>query len=209
MGKLYPIVEGKGEVKAVPILLRKLQDEHQRWDFQIARPIRALGEGGLTKHLERYLSYAVSEPDCVAILVLRDANGDCPKELAPKLADRARSLNLPCPVAIVIAKCEYEAWFLASLESLKDKLGLPADTCFEGDVEAVRNTKSWLSQRMGAGRGYKETQDQAPMTALMDFSLVQSRSRSFCRLEHAFEELIDAIEGDKRYVTPKIPKEVA
>ncbi len=210
MGKLYPIVEGKGEIAAVPILLRRLQEEHQHWDFQIAKPKRASGEGDLTKPggLEWFLRHALREPDCVAILVLLDANEGCPKEMAFELADRARSLNLSCPVAIVIAKCEYEAWFLASLESLRDRLELPEDTPFEVDAEAIRDAKGWLSKRMPAGRAYKPTQDQAPMTELMEFSLVRSRSRSFCRLEHAFEELIGAVESAKGYVTPKPTKEV-
>lgn len=209
MGAIIPIVEGDGEERAVPLLLRRLQYECQRWDLQIAPPKNAHGRDNLLRSggLERFLSYAWLEPECAAVLVLLDADEDCPKEIAPQLAERARALNPPCPVAIVLAKCEYEAWFLASLETiagqnLKGRAGLPAGVHFEGDVEAIRGVKDWISRKMLPGRIYKETFDQAPMTALMDFSLARARSRSFRRLEHAFQELVEVVDKGEKCVTP-------
>ena len=38
--KIQPIVEGDGEVSAVPILLRRLRDEAQAWGMEIAKPHR-------------------------------------------------------------------------------------------------------------------------------------------------------------------------
>ena len=209
MGVLIPVVEGDGEVEAVPLLLRRLQNEYRRWDLQIARPKNAHGRDNLLRPggLERFLRYAWLEPDCIAVLILLDAHEDCPKEIAPQLAARARALNPPCPVAIVLAKCEYEAWFLASLETiaghdLKGRVGLPAEVCFEGDVEAVQGAKEWISQKMPSGRISKETFDQAPMSNLIDLALVRGRSRSFRRLEHAFQEIMEAVDRGQKGVTP-------
>lgn len=37
---IQPIVEGYGEVEAVPILLRRFIEEANAWDIVIGRPIR-------------------------------------------------------------------------------------------------------------------------------------------------------------------------
>lgn len=40
MASLVPIVEGKGEVEAVPVLLRKIFDEMGVYDVTVTRPFR-------------------------------------------------------------------------------------------------------------------------------------------------------------------------
>lgn len=40
MNKIQPIVEGHGEVAAVPVLLRRLRAEAEAWGIDIGRPIR-------------------------------------------------------------------------------------------------------------------------------------------------------------------------
>jgi len=37
---IVPIVEGQSEVMAVPVLLRRLLSERQRYDVMVARPVR-------------------------------------------------------------------------------------------------------------------------------------------------------------------------
>ena len=37
---IQPIVEGQGEVDAVPLLLRRLRDEAQAWGLEVAKPHR-------------------------------------------------------------------------------------------------------------------------------------------------------------------------
>lgn len=55
---------------------------------------------------------------------------------------------------------------------------------------------------MPRGQRYKETTNQVAFTQLMNFSRVRERSRSFRRLEHAVEELLDAIDTGSTGVTP-------
>lgn len=194
---IVPIVEGDGETTAAPLLLRRLLWENQqRFDVRIARARNAHGRSNLTKidGLEKFLERIRREP-ADAVLVLLDADQDCAKELAEDLAARTRVLGLPFPVAIVCAKCEYEAWFLASLETI---MGIS----YEDDVEAKRGVKEWLSAQMLPDSVYQETKDQAAMTQQIDFTLARERSRSFRRLEHAIEELLDAIDGQKARITP-------
>ncbi len=209
--KIVPIVEGSGEVDAVPLLLRRLLFEvKHRYEFAIAKPKNAQNRGALIAHLERFLEYARQEVGCAGVLVLLDADEDCASQLAIGLASRASTLYLSFPVAIVCAKCEYEAWFLASLETiagkpLKGRDGLNADAQYDHKkVENLRDVKGWLSANMPPGRAYKETQDQVAMTELLDFNLARERSRSFRRLEHALNEILKAVDEQLNTVTPVV-----
>jgi hypothetical protein len=212
---IVPIVEGDGEVQAVPLLLRRLLEERRAWDARVARPRNA---GGITKlardarQVERFLRYAVKEPGASAILVLVDADADCPLQRALLFAMCAEGTGLRLPVAVVVAKCEYEAWFLASAETLAgrplkskgqhDRSGIVAGTVFEGDPEGVRNAKGMLSDMMPANCAYKETLDQAPLTEAMDLALVRARCRSFRRVDSAVAFLVEQIRAGGRAVSP-------
>ena len=62
------------------------------------------------------------------VLILLDANGDCPARLGPALLERARAARPDRRIEVVIAKCEYEAWFLASIESIAGSRTLSGKT---------------------------------------------------------------------------------
>ncbi len=92
----------------------------------------------------------------------------------------------------MLAHREYEAWFLASIESLAGQYGLPEEIQYVGDPEAKRGVKEWLSAHMPKGEPYDETYHQPKMTAKMDMDLAYSRSRSFRRMVHAVEQIIES-----------------
>lgn len=217
MPKLVPIVEGDGEVEALPLLLRHLFSEvYQTYDFEIAKPKNAHGCGSLTTSngIERFVEYALIEPDCDAVLVLIDNDAairlkeeetledDCAPAFAQYLAQRIHAIHPSKPVAVVVVRWEYEAWFLASLETVGQAVGLPAGVVYDGDVESVRSAKGWINQRVPPGQKYLETRDQVTMSALLDFDLVANRSRSFRRLKHALGEVVDACLKGEVIVTP-------
>ena len=206
---IVPIVEGDGEVKAIPNLLRRVLGElHGRYDIRIQRPINARGKPKLLKRFENFLEYARRNQECNAVLVLLDGDKDCPRDLTAALTQTAARLNLGIPVAIVCAHREYEAWFVASLDSatgenIRATLGLSETAVHEGDVESIASPKGWIQVRMPQSSGYKETQDQAALTPFIDIEHTQRRSRSFRRLCHAVEELLCAIESGTPIVTPQ------
>jgi hypothetical protein len=74
---LVPIVEGDGEVEAVPILLRRFQERLQNWNFQIARPKNAHGKYNLLKPggFERFLGLCSKDSGCQGVLVLETLAG--------------------------------------------------------------------------------------------------------------------------------------
>ena len=203
MPKLVPIVEGNGELKAVPILLYKLLHQLQRYDIHIAEPKPAYGRDNLLKPggIEKFVRYAWRERECGAILILLDADEDCPLTLVRDLARRITALGLLYPVVIVCANRMFETWFLASFATLAGPIGLRADEP-PADAEAVKNPKDWLNQRFPRGRAYKETSDQEALTRLLDPALARAQSRSFRRLWQAVEQAVAAIDSGAKIVTP-------
>ena len=208
MRKIVPVVEGPGELDAVPELIRKVLREYQKSDVAVAHPKNAHGVGGLTVAggLERFLRYALNEPGVSGVLILRDADNECPYDLAQDLATRARALNAPVPVAVVVAKCEYEAWFLASIETiagldLDGRPGISGGTTCQ-DPEAQGDAKGWITRAMPGSRAYKETFDQLAMTRLLDIGVAHRNSRSFRRFCKAVVELCSAFDRGTSDVTP-------
>lgn len=59
------------------------------------------------------------------ILVLLDADKDCPAVLGPDLLERARRARGDRMVRVVLAGAKYEAWFLAAAASIGGQCGLP------------------------------------------------------------------------------------
>jgi hypothetical protein len=182
MSKIVALVEGPGDIEAVPELLRRVLYKKQQWTWQVARPKRVGGLGALKKRLD----------------------DGCPETEAINLAQQIRSLNLSCPVAIVFAHREYEAWFLASLDSIARQFHLlPADLTYGGDVEGIRDVKGWFTRQMPPGRAYKETIHQTSLTTWMDLDVACQNSRSFRRLCDAVEELLTMSANNQRgQVTP-------
>src|SRR5258706_12428867 len=115
---IQPVVEGQGDVDAVPLLLRRLRDEAQAWGLEVAKPHRK-PRGKLVKKdfLQSAVQLAGLTPDCAGILILFDADDDCPKNLAAVLEEWAQEVAGGKPCVVVVANREYEAWFLASIEA--------------------------------------------------------------------------------------------
>lgn len=188
--KIQPIVEGHGEVDALPVLLRRLRDEAGAYVLEVAPPIRQK-RGRLVKHehLQTALSLARKRSDCCAILIVFDADNDCPKDIRDAVEPYAQKVSASVPCKVVIPKPEYEAWFLAAIASLRGKRGIRDDATAPEDPESIRDAKGLLERRMNAGWSYLETVDQAKFSAVFDMKQAYRRCRSFRRLVKAFGEL--------------------
>ncbi len=204
---LIPIVEGYGEVNAVPILLRRILYDKNIYNINIDNPINAHNRPNILKQngLERFIEVALRRKYCDALLVLLDADDDCAKELGFLLANRLQAICAHVPAAVVVAKRCYESWFLGSTETLAGKRGLANPLQAVSDPETVPNPKRWLTEHMPGSRAYKETSDQAALTQLLDCRLVRNRSRSFRRLEHALDQLVTCLQKNTVMITPGIP----
>src|SRR2546425_4801190 len=166
---IQPIVEGQGEEAAVPLLLRRLRDEAQAWGLEVGRPHRRRRTQLVKKDsLQTAVRVAALRSDCSGILVLFDADDDCPKEIAPTLEEWAREAAGEKPCAVVMANREYEAWFLASIEALRGRVGILTEAVPPPQPEVVRDAKSALERCMAQGASYSPTVDQAALTEYLD-----------------------------------------
>ena len=164
------IVEGHGEVKAVPILIRRVAASLCP-ELPIGRlhPIRVsrskvIQEGELERTVELAARKIGGQG---AIFILLDSDDDCPARLGPELLCRALEVRGDLPIAVVLAKHEFEAWFLAAAESLRGYKGLKNDLAPPNNPEEIHDAKGWLKQRRD-GRKYRETLDQPGLTARFD-----------------------------------------
>jgi hypothetical protein len=185
VARIVAIVEGHGEVQAVPILVRRIAETtHPGHVPELVKPIR-VGRNRFLRgdELERTIELAARQagPDG-CILVLLDADTACPRELAEQIRDRAAAARPDRTIRVVLAKMEYEAWFLAAAESIAGQRGIRADTTAPDDPESIRDAKGWLSDRMPRGQSYSETLDQPALTALFDMAAARRRARSFDKM---------------------------
>jgi Domain of unknown function (DUF4276) len=186
------VVEGHGEVEAVPVLLRRIvADVAPGLYINVPRPYRvgrhALVRPGGLEDVVRTQGDRVTSGG--GVLVLIDADDDCPAELAPQLLDRALAARPDRRIALVLANREYEAWFLAAAQSFAGQRGFPDMLEPPGKPEGVRGAKEWLSGKR-PGRPYKETADQAALTQRFDMKAARKQSPSFDKLWRDVERLI-------------------
>lgn len=180
MTTIVTIVEGDGEVKALPILLRRVAEARGIYDLDVPAPIRVRRDQFIRRDEEfkRKIQLAAAKAKDAKVIILLDADDDCPVELAADIAERAQSVAPGLWLSVVVARREYEAWFLAGAASLAGKRGLREDMEAPAEADSIRNAKGWLSERIRTGR-YHEVSDQPALTAVIDLEQVAVRSRSF------------------------------
>lgn len=183
--KISSIVEGEGEVAALPILLRRISEWMTPGIYpEILKPIRVRRDRFLGKEIEFHRFMTLASHKCDGdgwILVLLDADDDCPAQLGHSIIKKSSDIMHKTPVSAVIANREYEAWFIASAPSLHQIRGFnwdPEDS--HDDAERPRDAKGWIERRMKGS--YGEVRDQAAFTHGIDLQMAHDRSRSFRKL---------------------------
>ncbi len=178
------IVEGHGEVQAVPVLLRRLAGELVPTShLSMNPPLRVKAgsfvkdPGYFTKHVELAARKAKQWPNS-CVLILLDCEDDCPRTLGPDLLARATSCRSDVTIFIVLAYREFETWFIAAARSLRGVCGLPNDLEPPSNPESLRDAKGWLSAKMG--QPYNEPEHQPKLTAA--FAIEEAKTnKSFAR----------------------------
>ena len=169
----FPIVEGHGEQKALPLLIRRIFVETSPLTFPIVNPAIRVKSGSFLNdpdYFGKYVSYAADKAAQAGgeILILLDCEDDCPAKLGPSLLARAKNVRSDVPTTVVLAHREYETWFLAAAESLRGCGGLPADLSPPAAPELIRGAKEWLGRHME--QSYDPIIHQAAFTARFDLA---------------------------------------
>ncbi len=229
MKRLVLLGEGHGEVSALPVLIRRLlhekgaanllyvdrdvirtspsrlvqwnkdknQPDHSRWISRVALASRRRDIGGV-------LAIYDGDPKMFPV---GSTSLFCAATAAKSMAAAALSVGAgkTFTLSVVFACSEYETWLIAGVESLAGRhlgdgrLVVPSKVKFPaGDPES--HGKRWLEENCV---NYRPTRDQSALTELLDFQFVRANKlRSFTRLEHALDELIEAVAKDKHVSTP-------
>ena len=190
------IVEGEGEKQALPVLLRRIIAEIDPSIYvQVTAHWLPKDKQKQQTLLHNFIDLTVrriTRPG--AILILLDADDDCPAELGPRLLSWARAARSDVPIAVTVANREYEAWFLASAESLRGHRGLAADFSPPADPEAIRGAKERLSEHMPAGEPYAPTVHQASFSQMIDPEAAR-RAPSFAKLCRDIRRLVAELQA--------------
>jgi hypothetical protein len=188
--RIIPIVEGHGEVAAVPVLLRRIVQTLEVYEAQVGRPIRCQRHKLMKRgELERAIELAVLKGGGEGrVLLLIDAEENCPAELGPFLLTRAQQVRRDIPISVVLAKREFEAWFLGSLESLAAEYKIVPGRALRRDPEDISGAKEHLSSLLGIP--YSEVIDQPAMAAQFDMNAARKTCPSFDKCWRAVRELL-------------------
>lgn len=186
------VVEGEGEQAALPKVLFRIARESSIWGLHVPVPKRVprsklVAPGGI-EHEVGEAAYRVTTPG--GVLIVLDADDDCPADLGPDLLVRAHVIRSDIPVSVVLANREFEAWFLASASSLAGSRGFPDNLAPPEDPESIRDAKGWLTRKRAAGRPYKPTVDQAPLASIFDMKQAREGAPSFAKFCREVEALL-------------------
>lgn len=181
---IVPIVEGHGEVEALPLLIRRIFNEFLPGVNPAINPPNRVKAGSFVNdndYFNKYISLAAAKAaqGNGMILILLDCEEQCPGNLGPQLLGRAEAARADIACSVILAHREYETWFLAAASSLRGVSGLPADLVPPPNPESIRGAKEWFGNRMS--HPYDPILHQAKFTARFDLN--QARTiPSFDRL---------------------------
>jgi len=190
---LVSIVEGEGEVAALRPLIENIIASSAGAVYpHIMRPHR-MHRGSLANNigeLELFAAAALAEAGPAArLLVLLDADDDCPAELGPQLRQRLAARFPDNPVSVNIADREYESWFIASAAAIANRIGAVSPPAPPDNIAAIRDAKGWVRRHL-AGGAYRATRHQPSFSTMIDVPLARRRSPSFNRFCRELERLL-------------------
>ena len=192
MTRIQPVVEGHGDLSAVPELIRRVAYASGRYNVQV---LRAQPRGDLLTikpRFEEFLRVALQEGAPVLWVLDHDCDEctEVTRDLA-ELSAQAAAISTAQKTEFVFMVKEFESLFLADHETTRAMFpDIPPTTDFPVDPESVRGAKEWLSKARPKGLAYKPSTDQARLTSQLNFGRLRDRSPSFRRFESAVLALL-------------------
>jgi hypothetical protein len=191
--KIGIIVEGHGEEQALPKLIRRILHQVEP-AATVSAELRRIPKSKLIRpdELEKAveaLSRQIGRTN--PIIVLADADDECPVELRDSLCNRCEIAHKDLNISIVIAQREYESWFIAAARSLIQKGYLTTSLMPLSNCESIGGAKEWLTKHMRSSGPYSPTRHQTLFSLVMDLEEARG-ARSFRKLEKEVRFLLTA-----------------
>lgn len=197
------VVEGEGEVQALPKLLFELAAHIGIPAIRLAKPPIRQKRDQLLKenHDSLYKSLQLARHNVVSckhefeshanlVLLIIDSERECTPAAPLGVALQARidGLDLDVSSKCVVADSMYESWIIAGIDS--ETTGIAPGAAEEiptEDTEACKLGKGWLKTNIDSP-SYRETTDQKILTSAMNLELALSRSASLRKLERVLRQ---------------------
>lgn len=191
---IAPIVEGHGEVEAVPRILHRIASHAGKGGMiKVNPPIRIKATLFFrdASYFEKYVLAAATKAafNNGVVLLLLDSEDFCPAEKGPELLGRAIGVRPDIRYIVALAYREFETWFITSFSSLRDNLPFREGATAPTDPESLRDAKGWLSRNL-VGYNYDPISHQSLFCNYVDIQSARE-SHSFARL---YEKINSAIE---------------
>ncbi|MCI0700529.1 MAG: DUF4276 family protein [Planctomycetia bacterium] len=219
---IAPVVEGQTEQGCLEKLLRRVWNEllgcSER--LQVVEPFRGQRDAlvhpsgtVLVDSVEKaFLKLrAVSRKDIDArllLLILLDAENDCPATLAPRLLTAAKTaLPSDAPIACVLPKRMLENWIVAGASTLAGVNGLPNPLPARDSFED-RSGANWLESQfrsVNKTKKYKKTVDAKKFVEKMNLSDCRKNAPSFDKLCRELEARLPPPEPEAAPPAPEPP----
>lgn len=208
-----PVVEGHTEQSCLERLL------HRTWadilvrheQLRVIEPFRAHRDelvkpdgtalsNAVRKAFQKLVVKSQHEPSATKLLlVLIDAEGDCPASLAPRLLEIAKAALPPnTAIACVLPKRMLENWIVAGASTLAGINNLPATLPVRDRFEE-RGGAAWLEEQLrslNASRKYKKTVDAEAFIRSMNLAECRDNSPSFRKLCRVLKKCIPSSQSN-------------
>ena len=193
MQNLLLVLEGYGDVRAAPVLVRRiLRERLQIYDCRIETHRRHGLEYLRANDWERLRRYtAVGYYENAPVLWLLDCDDDCARDAAREMTQKIISCCPQQPVAVALLPREYETMFLIDIEATKQTFSLYPSVIGPTNPKGIRDAKGRISRLLPRGRAYKETVDQPKITARLSFDTLEASYSDFRHLLRAIQWLAE------------------
>jgi hypothetical protein len=198
MSKLHLIVEGDGDASALQVLARRILNANALDHIQLTQPQISGDIRKVFKRLGDFMGYGVKN-GCPILWVLDcddkiDDVVGCPVRHVTNLraAMVQQEIHQPQPVEFAFFTKEFESLFLAEQTALKDYYQLPNTLEIDAGAVLRRDAKGEISKLLGKDRGYKETIDQAKISARLNLTTCRAVSRDYKHFEDAILRLCNS-----------------
>jgi Domain of unknown function (DUF4276) len=186
--KIELIVEGVGDVQALPVLVERILRAHNIFDVQVAQPVHRRGEIRTVRtRFNEFFRIAAYHGRPVLCVLDFDCD-DCHDALGEEreFLRMAQAIRPQYPFQACFLVKEYESLFLWDLEATKTVFPLiKSDYVFPDNPELIRDAKGELSKAQPVGYSYKPTAHQEQLSRKVSLELLREKSASFQRLEQA------------------------
>lgn len=192
MIRLLPVVEGDGDLTAVPELIRRVLHDQSRFDVKVCKPHKRGDLPTILGRFDNFYRTALLERAVILWVIDYDcATCDDPVRDLRMLKKKAAAVDASTAIEFVFMVKEYESLFLADHETTRKVFtDISPALEFPPNLESVRGAKEWLSKARPKGSSYKPTQHQQRLTAQLDLNRLRARSPSFQNFESALCRLI-------------------